>query len=127
VPLPRNGLCYNTLPFATYTWIETVPRIKSAIKRVDIAERNRRRNRMWKSYIRSARTRVEDACKAGKPDEAVGALNVAYAKIDRAVSKGILHRNTAARRKSRLAALIAKVAPSDPTKAAKKTRAKKSA
>ena len=88
----------------------TVPRIKSAIKRVDIAERNRRRNRMWKSFIRSARNKVEEAAKAGKPQDAAKALSEAYAKIDRAVVKGVLHKNTAARRKSRLVALMVKYA-----------------
>jgi small subunit ribosomal protein S20 len=91
-----------------------VPRIKSAIKRVEIAERNRKRNRAWKSYVRSARNRVEDAAKAGKTPEAEKALSEAYAKIDRAVTKGILHRNTAARRKSRLVAMIKRLAAAPP-------------
>jgi len=87
-----------------------VPRIKSAIKRVEVAERNRRRNRMWKSFIRNARNKVEETAKAGKNQDASNALKDAYSKIDRAVSKGVLHRNTAARRKSRLAAIIVKYA-----------------
>jgi small subunit ribosomal protein S20 len=91
-----------------------VPRIKSAIKRVEITERNRVRNRAWKSYVRSARNRVEEAAKAGKPADTTKALNEAYAKIDRAVSKGILHRNTGARRKARLVAMIKKLAATTP-------------
>ena len=100
-----------------------MPRIKSAIKRVEIAERNRRRNRAWKSFIRTARNRVEDAAKASKPDEAAKALDEAYSKIDKAVSKGIIHRNTGARRKARLHAMIKRVAAAPP----KATKAKKSA
>lgn len=112
----QQGLCYNTLPSATsITWNkDTVPRIKSAIKRVEIAERNRVRNRAWKSYVRSARNRVEEAAKGGKPEDTQKALNEAYSKIDRAVSKGILHKNTAARRKARLVGLIKRVATAQP-------------
>ena len=91
-----------------------MPRIKSAIKRVEIAERNRKRNRMWKGQIRTARNTVEEAAKAGKPTDAVTALNEAYSKIDRAVAKGILHKNTAARRKSRLVALMTRFAAAAP-------------
>ncbi len=87
-----------------------MPRIKSAIKRVEVAERNRVRNRAWKSYIRSARNRVEEACEAAKQADAVKALSEAYTKIDKAVSKGILHANTGARRKARLSRLVARLA-----------------
>ncbi|MBX9725032.1 MAG: 30S ribosomal protein S20, partial [Candidatus Obscuribacterales bacterium] len=40
-----------------------VPKIKSAIKRVEVAERNREKNRSWKSAVRTARTHVEDSVK----------------------------------------------------------------
>lgn len=85
-----------------------VPRIKSAIKRVEVAERNRERNRAWKSSIRTARTQVEEAVK--KEGNQQEALNNAYSVIDTAVSKGILHRNTGARRKARLVAMMKKSA-----------------
>ena len=102
-----------------------MPKIKSAIKRVEIAQRNRMRNRMWKSIIRNSRTKVEEAAKGGKPQDAATALNEAYSKIDRAVAKGILHRNTAARRKSRLVAMVVKFANTAPK--TKATKAKKAA
>ena len=102
-----------------------MPRIKSAIKRVEVAERNRRRNRAWKSFVRSARNRVEEACKAGKQPDAVKALSEAYAKIDKAVSKGVLHTNTGARRKARLSKLVVKAATATPKAATKAPRAKK--
>jgi small subunit ribosomal protein S20 len=126
----KQGLCYNTLPFASYKSLgkETVPRIKSAIKRVEITERNRVRNRAWKSYVRSARNRVEEAAKSGQPDDTTKALNEAYAKIDRAVSKGILHRNTGARRKARLVAMVKRFATATPKAGGKgKSKSKKSA
>jgi small subunit ribosomal protein S20 len=89
---------------------ETVPNIKSAIKRVVVAERNRLRNRYWKSNIRTARNKVEDAIDAAKPKDALLALHEAYQTIDKAVSKGILHKNAANRRKSRLAKKLSLVA-----------------
>lgn len=77
-----------------------MPRIKSAKKRVEVAERNRQRNTAFKSAIRTAVKKVltapEDAARTDN-------LNQAYSLIDRAVLKGILHKNTAARYKSRIA------------------------
>ena len=87
---------------------KVVPNIKSAIKRVEVAERNRERNRNWKSQIRTVTTNVEDACDSGKAEDTAAALKRAYSVIDKAVSKGILHRNTAARRKARLASQLVK-------------------
>lgn len=86
-----------------------MPRIKSAIKRVEVTERNRERNRAWKSSVRTARNLVEDSL-SGKEGNSQEALNNAYSVIDRAVSKGILHRNTAARRKARLVKMLKKSA-----------------
>jgi len=115
----------ESFPFASYIIrnFHNVPRIKSAIKRVEITERNRVRNRAWKSYIRSARNRVEEAAKAGKPAEDVNkALGEAYSKIDRAVTKGVLHKNTAARRKARLSKMTIRIAAA-PVKAVKGKKA----
>lgn len=80
-----------------------VPNIKSAIKRVEIAERNRERNQEWRSSVRTVRNKVAETVKAGKAGEIAKALQQAYKTIDMAVTKGILHKNAAARRKSRLA------------------------
>lgn len=77
-----------------------MPRIKSAIKRVEVAERNREKNRHWKSQVRTLRNKVED--NAADPAKAAEALSEAFSVIDSAVSKGVMHKNTAARRKSRL-------------------------
>ena len=80
-----------------------MPNIKSAIKRAEIAERNRLRNQAWRSSVRTVRNQVADAVKGGKKDAVAKALQQAYKVIDMAVSKGALHKNAAARRKSRLA------------------------
>ena len=77
-------------------------RIKSGIKRVEIAERNRLRNVAMKSaiktYIRKAMTAVE----AGDKKEMEPLAQRAVSMLDSSVTKGILHRNTVARRKSKL-------------------------
>ena len=80
-----------------------MPRIKSAIKRVEVAERNRVRNRAWKSTVRTYRNKVDDAVGAGDAAGAQSALREAYSVIDRAVVKGVLHKNSAARKKAKLA------------------------
>lgn len=80
-----------------------MPKIKSAIKRVEIAERNRNRNKAWKSSVRTVRNQVVEAVDAASAPSAQKALQNAYRVIDKAVTKGILHKNAAARKKSRLA------------------------
>ena len=86
-----------------------MPKIKSAIKRVDITERNRDRNRSWKSAVRTARNNVEEATAGTDTAASAEAMSEAFSIIDRAVSKGVLHKNTAARRKSRLVKMARKV------------------
>lgn len=86
-----------------------MPRIKSAIKRVEVAERNRERNRAWRSSIRTARNKVEEALDSKDANLSAEAIKGAYSVIDRAVAKGILHKNTAARRKARLLKMVRKV------------------
>jgi len=80
--------------------------IKSAQKRVQVAERNRKRNVAVKSAIRTALkkvvTQVHD--KAATTQVQV-ALKMVYSLVDRAVLKGILHKNTAARYKAQAAKL----------------------
>ncbi len=80
-----------------------MPNIKSAKKRVDIAERNRRRNQAYKSAIRTAIKRVHEGV-TGKIDvqELQARVSKAYSLIDKAVLKGIVHKNAGARYKSRV-------------------------
>lgn len=84
-----------------------MPNIKSAIKRVKVTERNRARNKAWRSSVRTVRTNVADTAKAGKKADVKKALQNAYKVIDMAVSKGVLHKNAAARKKSRLTKSVA--------------------
>ena len=84
--------------------------IKSAIKRVEVAERNRLRNKSHKSAVRTLMKKYFTAVDkhAATPSDETSAevtkcMNEAYQKIDKAVQKGVLHRNNGANKKSRLA------------------------
>ena len=84
--------------------------IKSAKKRVLIAEANRQKNVAWKSSIKTAFKKVLELASGDDKDALSAALSKAYQLCDKAVSKGILHKNTAARKKSRLTLAIKKLA-----------------
>ncbi len=75
---------------------------KSAIKRVRSSERRRLHNRQFRTeartYVRKARTQIE----AGELEEAQKSVAEAVRALDKAAQKGIIHKNNAARRKSRL-------------------------
>ena len=85
--------------------------IKSSKKRVLVAERNYERNVAFKSSIKTAVKKVLVLAQAkDKDQEAINAaLSQAYKLCDKAVSKGILHKNTASRKKSRLTKAINKL------------------
>lgn len=83
--------------------------IKSAIKRAQISERNRLRNKAYKSAIKTLMKKYFAAVEqyAANPTPEVMAqvrtrMAEAFSKIDKAVKKGVLHRNNGARKKSRL-------------------------
>lgn len=75
---------------------------KSAIKRIRQNEKRRQRNRAVRSSIRTA-VKTARAALTNKTAETKAAVLDAIRTLDRAVSQGIIHRNTAARRKSALA------------------------
>ena len=79
---------------------------KSAEKRAREAIARRARNVAHRSKVRSAVRKVVEAISAGKKAEAAAALKTAAPVIDSMARKGIIHRNKAARHKSRLAAQI---------------------
>ena len=79
-----------------------MPNIKSAIKRVNVIENKTARNNMIKSGYKSAVRKFDEAVNAGKIDEAKVLLSEATKKIDQACSKGVIVKNTAARKKSSL-------------------------
>ena len=77
-----------------------MPNIKSAKKRVLIAEARNARNKAEKSALKTAIKKFEVAAAEGNRTEADGAYKVAVRKVDQAAAKGVLHKNTAAHRKS---------------------------
>lgn len=82
----------------------TLANSKSARKRIRTNERNRIINRPYRSASRTLVKRAELAIQAGDQETATEAVNRATAMLDRAYSKNVIHRNNAARRKSRLMA-----------------------
>lgn len=79
-----------------------MPKTRSAKKRVEVIRKRTERNRRLKSALRTTIKRFEQALAAGAVEEARAKLHRALVAIDKAVTKGILHKNTAARKKSRL-------------------------
>ena len=84
--------------------------IKSAKKRVLVAEANRQRNVAFKSSIKTAIKKALSLAEGKDKDELNASISKVYQLCDKAVSKGILHKNTAARKKSRLILAIKKLA-----------------
>jgi len=80
-----------------------VPNIKSAIKRVKVSEKKRLRNRpiraTARAYVKNARRAIDVDVETPQTQEA---LQLALSYLDRAAVKGVIHKNNAARRKSRL-------------------------
>ena len=79
-----------------------MPNIKSAIKRVSVIEKKTLRNNMIKSGYKSAVKKFEQAVEAGNKEEATTLFAQATKKIDQACTKGVIVKNTAARKKSSL-------------------------
>ena len=81
--------------------------IKSQIKRNATNEKRRLRNKAVKSSLKTAVRSFREAAASGDKDAAAAALRSATTKLDKAVSKGVIHRNQAANRKSALAKMAA--------------------
>ncbi len=80
--------------------------IKSQIKRNRQNEKARLRNKSVKSALRTAVRKVREAVSAGNRDEAASLLTAANRQLDKAASKGVIHANQAANRKSGLTRLV---------------------
>ena len=80
--------------------------IKSQIKRNKTNEKARLRNQAIRSAVRTEIRKFKAAVEAGDKAAAEAQLRVASRKLDKAVSKGVIHRNQAANRKSKLAKLV---------------------
>jgi small subunit ribosomal protein S20 len=80
-----------------------VANIKSQIKRIKTNERARQRNVAVKSALKTSVRRFRTAADTGDKETAITALRTASKALDKAASKGIIHKNQAANRKSALA------------------------
>ena len=83
--------------------------IKSAKKRVLIAQRNTERNTAFKTSIKTAIKKVLACATSDDKSELNALLSKVYQLCDKAAGKGILHKNTAARKKSRLTKAVNKL------------------
>lgn len=81
--------------------------IKSQIKRNKTNQKANDRNRAVKSELKTTVRQAREAISSGDKDKAQAALKVATTKLDKAVSKGVLHKNQAANRKSAIARQVA--------------------
>ncbi|MQY11581.1 30S ribosomal protein S20 [Streptomyces sp. RB5] len=81
--------------------------IKSQMKRIKTNEKARLRNKAVKSSLRTAVRKTREAVEAGNLEAAVAAQREASRKLDKAVSKGVIHKNAAANKKSALAHRVA--------------------
>jgi len=79
-----------------------MPNIKSAVKRVEVIRKRTLRNTRLKSALRTTIRRFNEALDKAAPEDAGMKLRNAVIALDKAVTKGILHKNAAARKKSRL-------------------------
>ncbi len=84
--------------------------IKSAKKRIKVIETKTLRNKMVKSKLKTLIKKLEAAVAAGDKAEATEQLKVCTSELNKAAAKGILHKNTAARKISRLSASVNKMA-----------------
>ncbi|WP_262700020.1 MULTISPECIES: 30S ribosomal protein S20 [Streptomyces] len=83
--------------------------IKSQIKRNKTNEKARLRNKAVKSELKTAIRRTREAVAAGDAEKAAEAIRIAGRKLDKAVSKGVLHKNNAANKKSALAQQVSSI------------------
>lgn len=84
--------------------VRKLANIKSAKKRAIIAVKRTERNRMVKSSLRTAIRRFNESLGT---EEAAAKLSAAFKALDKAATKGVIHKNTAARKKARLAKKLA--------------------
>ena len=84
--------------------------IKSAIKRNKQNEKRRLRNRVYRGKARTFIAKAHVEINSGEKDSAASAVKIAISALDKAAQKGVIHKNNAARRKSRLIKKLATLA-----------------
>jgi small subunit ribosomal protein S20 len=86
-----------------------VANIKSQIKRIRQNEKAHQRNKAVKSALKTHVRKFREAADSGNVEEATQALRVATRQLDKAVSKGVIHKNQAANRKSAISKRLAEL------------------
>ena len=84
--------------------------IKSAKKRILVAQRNAERNKAVRSRVKTFVKKVYAAVESGDKEAAAAALKDATIELDKAASKGVYHKNTTSRKISRLTLMVNKMA-----------------
>ncbi|HHZ18738.1 MAG TPA: 30S ribosomal protein S20 [Acholeplasmataceae bacterium] len=84
--------------------------IKQQAKRIITSQKSRLRNVAFKSSTKTAMKKVEAAVRNNNREEAIEAFRLASKKLDKALAKGIYHKNFVSRNKSRLAKMINTIA-----------------
>ena len=84
-----------------------MPNIRSAKKRVLVTETKTMQNKAFKTSYKTACKKYEAAVESGNKEEANALYAATIKKVDTAVTKGIIHKNTAARKKSRYTKMLA--------------------
>jgi len=84
-----------------------VPNLASAKKRLRQNAKQRARNRWRKGQVRQVLRQFDEALESGNKAKAAEQLKVVYKSLDKVAAKGVIHKRTAARRKSRLAKQLA--------------------
>jgi small subunit ribosomal protein S20 len=90
--------------------VDGLPNIKSAKKRVLVSEAKTAKNKVAKSNLKTCLKKFDVAVAAGNRAEAESAYATAVKKVDQAVHRGLLHKNTAARRKSSITRKLNRIA-----------------
>jgi small subunit ribosomal protein S20 len=84
-----------------------MPNIRQQEKRVRLAARQRLENLRYRSTVKTLTKRLENAVEGGSADEVASEHRELVRWIDRAVARGALHKNAAARKKARAARIVA--------------------
>ncbi len=101
-----RAIVYGKISLVFVKEVTALPNKKSAKKRVLVTERNRIYNRFWKTRCKNAVKKLLEAVESKDLELATKRLNEAQSVLDKAVVKGVVHRNTAARRKASITAKV---------------------
>lgn len=104
------GVCSAVKPYKFMKGRKTMPNIKSAKKRVKVISAKTLQNKMAKSQFKTAVKKYLAAVESGNKAEAEALYPATIKVVDRAVAKGLLHKNNAANKKSRFTRLLNKMA-----------------